>query len=126
MRILLLIWVLAMGLTGVSAQNAAWTGSEQPSEINAALIQDVNTPPGIKVFPNPVTDKWFTVEVSDQNIQEIRITNIAGTAVYIRKFQGMVNRHRVTLENIPSGIYLLRVTTDTNQARTSKLLVKNQ
>lgn len=115
-----------MGLTDLSAQNAGWTGNEQPAEINAALIQDVNAIPEIKVFPNPVTDKWFTVEVADQNIQEIRITNIAGTAVYIRKFQGMVNRHRVTLENIPSGIYLLRVTTDTNQARTSKLLVKNQ
>ncbi|HAX95100.1 MAG TPA: hypothetical protein DCY35_01045 [Prolixibacteraceae bacterium] len=126
MRILLLIWVLLVGLTDLSAQNAGWTGSEQPAEINAALIQDVNAMPGIKVFPNPVTDKWFTVEVSDQNIQEIRLTNIAGTAVYIRKFQGMVNRHRVALENIPSGIYLLRVTTDTNQARTTKLLVKNQ
>ena len=126
MRILLLIWVMVLSLTNLSAQNSVWTTGEQQVEANAALIQDGISLTEIKVFPNPVTEKWFTVEVSDQNLQEIRITNIAGSVVFVRKFQGMVNRHRVTIDNIPSGIYLVRVTTDTNQTKTSKLLVKNQ
>ncbi len=126
MRILLLIWVMVLSLTNLSAQNSVWTTGEQQVETNAALVQDGISLTEIKVFPNPVTEKWFTVEVSDQNLQEIRITNIAGSVVFVRKFQGMVNRHRVTLDNIPSGIYLVRVTTDTNQTKTSKLLVKNQ
>lgn len=80
----------------------------------------------VRVFPNPVNDKRFTVELKDQVIQEIRIVNIAGSVVYLKRFQVPVSRHQVMLENITNGVYMLRITASNNITRTTKLMVRNQ
>lgn len=80
----------------------------------------------VKVFPNPVNDKRVTVELKDQVIQEIRIVNIAGSVVYLKRFQVPVSRHQVMLENISNGVYMLRITAPNNLTRTTKLMVRNQ
>jgi hypothetical protein len=124
MRILLVILILFLGSTGLNAQSAGWasTGTEAISpagnELNGAL--------DVRVFPNPVYDKRVNIELSDQSIQELRITNIAGTVIFSRRFQVPVTKHQIVLENVPSGVYLLRVISDGNQSRTTKLMIRNQ
>jgi hypothetical protein len=76
----------------------------------------------VKVFPNPVHHKRFTVELFNQQIQEIRISNIAGIQVYYKKFTTPVSRYQVLLGNIPNGIYLLKITSP-GSSKTLKLLV---
>ncbi len=124
MKILLLIFISILGLTGLSAQNSSWQASGnnawQPAPIETSSALDV------KVFPNPVSDKRINVELSNQAIQELRITNIAGSVVFSKKFQMPVGRFQVFLADVPNGVYLLRVTSDGNQARTTKLMIRNQ
>ncbi len=81
--------------------------------------------PEVKVFPNPVHNRRFTVETGNALIREIRITNIAGSQIYLKKFSVPVQRFEITTDNIPDGVYLLRVSNSGNTAKTVKLLVSN-
>lgn len=124
MKFLLLILILFLGLNTVDAQTSGWqsTGTE-------VLVPAGNENSGIlevRIFPNPVTDKRVNIELADQAIQELRITNIAGSVIYSKRFQAPVTKHQIVLENVPSGVYLLRVISENNLTRTSKLMVRNQ
>ncbi len=80
----------------------------------------------INVFPNPVQDKWFTIDLSDKNLKEIRISNIAGIQVYQRKFREPVKQFRMYAGDMPSGIYLLKISSEENLSKTVKLLINNK
>ena len=77
----------------------------------------------VVAFPNPVVNKRFTVEVNNHYLQGIRISNIAGIQVYEKRYTGLVNRVEVAIDNLPNGIYLLRVNADNNSSKTIKLLI---
>jgi hypothetical protein len=79
----------------------------------------------LKVFPNPVLNKKFTVELGNNTISEIRISNIAGVQVYDKKFLTPLNRYEVIVDQIPDGIYFLRVNADNNSSKTVKLLISS-
>jgi hypothetical protein len=79
-----------------------------------------------KVFPNPVLHKRFTIDLSGNSISEIRISNIAGKLVYEKKFTLPVSRFEVLTENLPDGIYLLRINAGSNTSRTIKLLINTE
>jgi hypothetical protein len=79
----------------------------------------------IKIFPNPVRDRQFTVELSTGNISEIRVLNIAGAQVYLKTLPSPVNRFQVVSGNLHNGIYLLRITSDSHITKTVKLMVSN-
>jgi len=83
------------------------------------------SPLDVKVFPNPVLNKQFTLELSNRYLQEIRITNIVGMQVYYRKFTAPVTKYQVFLDQLPDGIYLLKVSSSENLAKTVKLLVRS-
>ena len=79
----------------------------------------------VKVFPNPVQNGRFTIELNNENLQEIRISNIAGVVVYQKKFSVPVSRFQVMTGSLPDGIYLLKVSATHESAKTLKLLVHN-
>jgi hypothetical protein len=124
MKILLFIFIFLLGLTGLSAQDSGW----QTAGSNAwqPAINETSGALDVKVFPNPVSDKRVNVELSDQSIHELRITNIAGSVIFSKRFQMPVARYQVFLADVPNGVYLLRVTSDGNQTRTTKLMIRNQ
>ncbi len=103
-------------------------GQESAPGVSSALSRGTEVQaaqPEVKVFPNPVHNRRFTVETGNALIREIRITNIAGSQIYLRKFSVPVQRFEITTENIPDGVYLLRVSNPGNTAKTVKLLVSN-
>ncbi len=124
MKILLIIFISFLGISGLSAQDSSW----QAAGNNAwqPAINETSVALDVKVFPNPVSDKRVNVELSDQSIQELRITNIAGSVIFSKRFQMPVDRYQVFLADVPNGVYLLRVTSDGNQTRTTKLMIRNQ
>jgi hypothetical protein len=79
--------------------------------------------PELKVFPNPVLQKQFTIELSNGYISEIRIANIAGKQVFTRKIATPETRILVEIDDLPDGIYFLRVNTFHNASKTIKLLI---
>jgi hypothetical protein len=124
MKILLLILILFLGFSTIDAQTSGWQSTG--AEALAPAGNEINSMLEVRIFPNPVTDKRVNIELADQSIQEIRITNIAGSVVYSKRFLAQVTKHQIVLENVPNGVYLMRVISDGNLSRTSKLMVRNQ
>lgn len=124
MRIVFAILVLFLCSSGLQGQTSGWNSAGSEALMPAG--NELNSALEIRVFPNPVQDRRVNIEMSDQAIQEIRITNIAGSVVFARRFQVPVTRHQIILENVPSGVYLLRIISDHNLTRTTKLMVRNQ
>lgn len=124
MRLFFAILVLFLCSQGLQGQTAGWNSAGSEALLPAG--NEPNSAFEIRVFPNPVQDRRVNIEMTEQAIQEIRITNIAGSVVFARRFQVPVNRHQIVLENVPSGVYLLRIISDNNLTRTTKLTVRNQ
>jgi hypothetical protein len=124
MKFLLSILFLFISLTGLYAQTAGWNADG--FEGLSPAIQEGNNSFEVRIFPNPVVDKRLNIELTDQIIQELRITNIAGVIIFSKKFSAPVNRYQVLLDNVSNGVYLLRITSSGNQTRTLKLMVRNQ
>jgi len=118
-KILLIVFVL-LTLSLHTARSANESGSGW-----GGIIPDKGelVPEEFKVFPNPVLHKKFTIDLSGNSISEVRISNIAGKQVYDKKFTLPVSRFEVSTDNLPDGIYLLRINASNNSSRTIKLLI---
>ena len=73
----------------------------------------------LTIFPNP-NDGLFTLEIAgaaSPNIQA-RLINIVGQSIYRIEdnFIGGYWRHNFQLSNLPAGVYILEVSTDTRKA----------
>lgn len=101
------------------SQNA--TGGTSPW--NSPNIQDNSSSSEPKIYPNPCKDEKVTIEFFAQEISEIRITNIAGKEVLLKKFEYTENKKQIQLTEIPNGIYLLRIKTTDEKMVVKKLLV---
>jgi hypothetical protein len=91
--------------------------------LNTPNIQDNNSFDDPKIYPNPCKDEKITIEFIAHEISEIRITNIAGKDVLLKKFEFTENKKQIQLTEIPNGIYLLRIKTTDDKMVVKKLLV---
>jgi hypothetical protein len=121
-KILLIVFVLlTFSLHPARAANESGSGSGGIFPDKGGLV-----PEEFKVFPNPVLHKKFTIDLSGNFISEIRISNIAGKQVYEKKFTLPVSRFEVSADNLPDGIYLLRINAADHTSRTIKLLISTE
>ncbi|MCG6187965.1 T9SS type A sorting domain-containing protein [Maribellus maritimus] len=84
---------------------------------------DINAKIDLKVFPNPCTGQKLTVEIDNEELTELRITNIAGKVVILKKYIIPVDRVELSLNNTPNGLYLIQVKTTENKLMAKKLIV---
>jgi hypothetical protein len=118
--IILISWVVAF--LGMSAQTVSEKGNAIP--LNTGNERPLNQLE-LMVFPNPVLQKQFTIELSNGNISEISIANIAGQQVFMQQCTSPDNRITVKIQALPDGIYFLKVSSVNNVAKTIKLLVRS-
>ncbi len=103
-----------------------WPGKAVSSRVDMTVAPGVENPVtafDVKVFPNPVVNKRFTVETNTWAIQEIRILNIAGVEVLVKKMDTPINRVQIFTGTIPRGIYLLKISAGNQATKTLKLLI---
>jgi uncharacterized Ntn-hydrolase superfamily protein len=86
----------------------------------AAYIPSNSTKSGIKIFPNPVKDK-FTVSGFQFSINEIEILNAVGKVVRHVKADGE-KETVVEFTDAPPGIYLLRVRNSQGEEAVTRLI----
>ncbi len=79
---------------------------------------DVNS---LTFYPNPATD-LLTVQVHNDAIRTITITDIKGSILYAEETMGAVKKD-IPVANLAQGIYLVKVTTETNSTFIKKLVV---
>ncbi len=117
MKIFLFITLIIISVSGFS-ENLQTNSSGWNNQ-----LLDENLASQLKVYPNPCIDGKVTVEFDILEISEIRLTNIAGKEVLLKKFQFAENKKQIQLNDIPNGIYILKITTSDQKMVVKKLMV---
>jgi len=120
-RILLLIIFSSLYFTGFNQKNSNVTynsGNIFPDENN---LSDE-----LKIYPNPCKQEKVTIEFSVKEIEEIRVTNIAGKEILIKKFQFPENKLQIQMTDVPNGIYLMRIKTNDDKFVVRKIIVAKE
>jgi hypothetical protein len=79
----------------------------------------------LRIYPNPTETGRVTLEMNTGEISEIRLINITGKEVVSRKMEFGTPKYLLTLENIPNGIYFVRVKNTENKVVVRKLIVSS-
>ncbi len=116
-KILLIISILIFSVAGF-AQNpgdfsSGWNNNST----------DINKQVELKIYPNPCTNQKITIETSNEELSEIRITNITGKVVVLKRYELPINKVDLILQNAPNGIYLVQIKTSSEKVVTKKLVV---
>ncbi|QNM85194.1 T9SS type A sorting domain-containing protein [Polaribacter pectinis] len=90
-----------------------------PKDVVASV--DRNAIDGFATYPNPITDKRFTISSNSTNVKQVAIFNVLGKKVFTSTFSG--NTKNVDIAGINSGIYILKVT-ENGKTATKKLVIK--
>ena len=76
---------------------------------------------GYAAYPNPVTENGLTISTSSTDNKKVELFNVLGKKVVTHNFSG--TQKTLDISNIPSGIYILKVTEGTKIA-TQKIIVE--
>lgn len=110
-RTLLLLIISFVFLTAHSANK--WDPFSEEDPLKAEL----------KVYPNPCKINKLTIDFASQEITEIRLINITGKEVLVKKYQVPTHKVQLQLNDIPNGIYLVRVKTGNKKMVVQKVMV---
>lgn len=116
-QILLLIIFTLVTLTGFSQLRENRLG--QQNNASREIHQSVD----LKVYPNPCTGQKLTIETGNEELTEIRISNITGKVILLKRVIVPLNKIEISLDNTPNGIYLIQAKTSSNKLVAKKLIV---
>ena len=80
-----------------------------------------NSIEGFATYPNPITDKRFTITSLSSNTKQVSIFNVLGKNVLSKSFSG--TKSNIDVSSISSGIYILKVT-ENGKTATKKLVIR--
>jgi hypothetical protein len=99
----------------------AFLGIGLTGNVSAGFFDNVK-PETLKIYPNPVIDGTISI-TSDNEIERIEILSIVGQVVYTQELEPS-NSVRLNIDQIQSGIYLIKVTYVDNTSDTKRIWVK--
>ncbi|HDR52996.1 MAG TPA: T9SS type A sorting domain-containing protein [Mariniphaga anaerophila] len=108
------IFIVFPAEANVFVQNQERSGFNEPDRFE------------LNIYPNPTETGRITLEMNNEEIQEIRLINITGKEVLLRKMEFGTPKYLLSLENIPNGIYFVRVKTTGNKTVVKKLVVASR
>ena len=76
---------------------------------------------GFATYPNPITDKNFTISSNSSDTKQVAIFSVIGKKVFSTSFTGL--KKNLDVSTVNSGIYILKVTEDGKTA-TKKLVIR--
>jgi hypothetical protein len=79
----------------------------------------------LRIYPNPTETGRVTLEMNSGEISEIRLINITGKEIISRIMESGTSKYLLSLENVPSGIYFVRVKNTDNKVVVRKLVVSS-
>jgi len=117
-RIILIIIILTVYFSGFS-QSLSGNNSFQ----NKLNFEENSAVSEVKIYPNPCKEEKVTIEFNNQEIKEVSLTNITGKVVFIKTFPLAENKKQIQLNEIPNGIYIIKVKTSDEKIVVKKLMV---
>ncbi len=86
-------------------------------------INNLNTEPMIKIYPNPISD-FVEVTLIGEQIKDITIFSLSGSLINKSHYNSQATLITVNTQNIQNGIYLLSVNSD-NNSYTQKIIIQH-
>ncbi len=83
------------------------------------LMQDQS----VVILPNPVTNNHFTIQAK-MPVASVAVVSIVGQTVYSQDFNLRQEEVKVLLNNLPEGVYLVKVKFGDNQSTIKKIIVQ--
>ena len=120
-RIILLTIAVFIYISGFSQNNVS-----NSSNWNNSFFEEKQNTPELKIYPNPCKGEKITLELKSHQIAEIQLTNITGKQVFNKKFNFAENKKQIQLNNIPNGIYLLKVKSTDNKTVVKKFIISKE
>lgn len=93
------------------------------SRWNSALAEKEKIETELKIYPNPCKNSKVTVDFNANEITEIKLTNITGKQVFVKKYTFPTYKTQILVDDIPNGIYLIQVKTSTKNMVVKKLII---
>lgn len=118
-QILLIITILFIQVSGYSQE---YSGNSNAWNNNGGVEIEKNQP-ALKMYPNPCKDKKITLEFNTDLLSEIRLINILGKEIILKKIEIPVNIIQLELTDVPNGMYMVQVKTLDDRIIVKKLLV---
>ena len=115
-----IVYTTNTGTTGSVAQ-----GVQQPYEISIVTgLEDTQISLNMQAYPNPTTD-YLTLNVGastslSNESMSYEIYNISGKLIESRKI--ISSSETITMENLPTATYFLKVTNNNNEVKTFKII----
>jgi hypothetical protein len=113
-----IVYTTNTGTTGSVAQ-----GVQQPYEISVVtgIKNETKTSISLVVFPNPTTN-FLTLNVSNAELSTLnfQLYDISGKLIESRKI--ISSSETITMENLPTATYFLKVTNNNKEVKTFKII----
>ena len=77
----------------------------------------------VAILPNPVTNNQFTV-LASMPVASVEVVSIVGQSVYFHDFASRRLDAKIMLNNLPNGVYLVKVKFSENQTVIKKIIVQ--
>lgn len=115
-------FLLFLALSFFTATSIGATPGYAP-EIQDSRGHAVSLPNDLLVYPNPAHSGKITLEMNSGDIVRIRLVNILGKEVVSRTAEQGTTKYILSLENLPDGIYFIRVKSTDNKVIVKKLVI---
>jgi hypothetical protein len=109
------------GLEGGSDNSSATSPFPIGTYSIATASVERNAVLGFTAYPNPITNKEFTISSSSASVKEIAIFNVIGKKVVATRFSG--TKAIINVSAISAGIYILKVI-EAGKTATKKLVIR--
>ena len=112
-----IVYTTNIGTTGSVAQ-----GMQQPYEISIVLgIEDNSIKLELNAYPNP-TSNFLTLNLGKAELSTLnfQLYDISGKLIESRKI--ISSSETITMENLPTATYFLKVTNNNNEVKTFKII----
>ena len=110
----------------ISATLFSQNGITVYGQQNNSFLEKKQNTPELKIYPNPCKGDKVTVEFKSHQIAEIQLTNITGKQVFNKKFNFTENKIQLQLNDIPNGMYLLKVKSVDNKTVVKKFIISKK
>lgn len=101
--------------------NATATTPFPAGTFTGTLSTRNNVIEGFATYPNPITNKEFTITSNNASVKQLSIFNVLGKKVMSTNFSG--TKSTIDVSTITAGIYILKVTEEGKTA-TKKLVIR--
>jgi PKD repeat protein len=91
--------------------------------VGALGVTEIQTAKSVVILPNPVTNNQFTVNASFA-ISSVQVVSVVGQTVYSMDFATRSREIKVQLNDMPQGIYLVKIRSAENQSVVKKIILQ--